>query len=175
MYIWFMTTTTTNRGELLRAGAILLVTSILYQAVTRGMLTKQTLDFHLWGKVYPVSSKWLFPAFLLLVAFFTYFFREHRYYFKRVGWNIFLIISGLTLIYLAFLFAKNYHSLYLGASRIWDNMPPSIPISAATPEQVANPAPMFKWSRNAFLLLDTVIFACLAYLWYYWAETPSKK
>lgn len=170
-----MATTTSNKGELVRAGAILLIGAFLYQAIAKGVLDKATLDFHLWGKVYPVSTKWLFPGLLLLLSFFTYFFREHRYGYKRVGWNIFLISSGLILIFLAFLFAKNYHALYLGASRIWDNMPPSIPISAATPEQVANPAPMFKWSRNAFLVLDAGIFACLAYLWYYWAEVPAKK
>lgn len=160
---------------MVRAGAILLVSAILYQAVAKGILTNETLDFHLWGKVYPVSSKWMFPGFILLIAFFTYFFREKQFGYKRVKWNLFLIISGLLLIYIAFLFAKNYHALYLGASKIWDNMPPSIPISAATPEQVANPAPMFKWSRNVFLLLDAGIFTCLAYLWYYWAEVPAKK
>jgi hypothetical protein len=154
---------------------IALLSAILYNSIFGGVKVPRLFGVRFMGKSFVFPQRLLFVVFFLVIGFFTYFIREYKYKYKRTGWNLLVILSGLSVMFLAFVLAKHFHELSIQASGMWGKAPTNMPLDVTQTEDNSNPAPYFKRGRNALLLLDVIVFACLAYLWYFWAEVPVKR
>lgn len=164
--------TSKSYSGLIRIGITLFLAAILYQLLVVMLLGNKAYDLRVGRIVFlfkPLHQ--LFPV-LLFSCFIVFFIGEYSFAYKRASRNLLILFCGLSLLVLAFLFARHVHQLYYATAHKFDAIPKS---KGMTEDMLMNPARVLLKARNVLLGLDAFLALCMVYLWYYWAEVPAKK
>ncbi|ULQ50870.1 hypothetical protein [Flavihumibacter fluvii] len=159
-------------GEMVRIGLTIFLAVILYELVIVQLLGNKGYDLRVGRLVFLFSPQWQLLPIILVSIFIVYFIGEYKFQYKRVGRNLLILLCGVSLLVLLFLFARHLHFLYHASAHKFDSIPKGIGMPNG-PGQ--NPALHLLKIRNILLGIDAVLALAMIYLWYNWSEVPVKK